>query len=203
VVPLLSCEQIRDLMLALDHDTQIEAAISMIDRKDELIKVIQEDFVTLETQHSSILPKLSTLKDEIPELEKNISGLSSCDDPEAEYELIVRKLRNTKTSIEGLQQSVREIQSFLKLPFKILNEKEHSELRDKYTKLLNVTTENAKELHKLFSLLTSDQDGLTLLLQKQWQQIKSSLGGAASRTHDKREEKSNPEAASTGNLILC
>lgn len=31
-IPLLSCESIRDIMAILEHDSQIEAAISMIDR---------------------------------------------------------------------------------------------------------------------------------------------------------------------------
>mmetsp|Transcript_28999 Transcript_28999/g.40816 ORF Transcript_28999/g.40816 Transcript_28999/m.40816 type:complete len:438 (+) Transcript_28999:99-1412(+) len=166
-VPVMSLENIRDLISILEHDSQIDVSISMIDRKDDLIKLIEDSWPALEKQKKDISTRLSALSSrQLPELEQRITRLSVSDNKASEYDLVVRNMKNTKAEIESLQMTTRDIQAQLKLPLKIASSS--SDLFNKAQTLSKELTEIAKELSTHFR----SNDALINLLNREWESIK-------------------------------
>jgi len=111
--------------------------------------------------------------DKNPQTEERIRNLSSTEDI-SEYESIVRTVKNTKTTIENLQRSVREIQSALKLPNRILCSQENTFLHERFEKLAAEVKEVGKRVHAEFVALSS-ANGLLVSLERQWETIRRNL----------------------------
>lgn len=166
-VPVMSLENIRDLISILEHDSQIDIAISMIDRKEDLIKLIEDSWPAIEKQTKDISARLTALGSrQLPDLEQRIKRLSVSDNKTNDYELVVRNMKNTKAEIESLQMTTRDIQAQLKLPIKIASST--SDLFIKAQTLSKELLETAKELSTHFR----SNDSLINLLNREWDSIK-------------------------------
>lgn len=169
VIALTTPSQIKDIVYVLEHENQVEVAISMIDKRDELASLLKkEDIPSLIKKKTDIVSKLKNVKEQIGELDRKIKGLNITNENVAdEYEAIVRLIKNTKTDVENLQQSSREIQGSLKLPIKILTSNEHKELLTTCQDLDKENTDLAKQLSATFMALTAN-DGLIPILNRKW-----------------------------------
>jgi len=174
MIPLLSPNQIRHIFTLLEHDSQVEEALSMIDDKKTLIELLKnEDLLQLQRDKEDLEHELQIILDKNPQTEERIRNLSSTEDI-SEYESIVRTVKNTKTTIENLQRSVREIQSALKLPNRILCSQENTFLHERFEKLAAEVKEVGKRVHAEFVALSS-ANGLLVSLERQWETIRRNL----------------------------
>lgn len=172
-VPLMTTENIRDLISILEHDSQIDIAISMIDRKDELIKLIEDSWPALEKQKKDITTRLDSLRSrQLPDLEQKIKQLSVSDNKASEYEVVVRNMKTTKAEIESMQMTTRDIQAQIKLPLKIAASS--SDLFNKAQILSKELIDIAKELSTHFR----SNDSLINLLNREWESIKPSAAAS-------------------------
>jgi len=193
-IPLLNQEQIRDIIAVLEHENQVTVAISMIDKRDELIKLLKLDFTKLVKRKEEIIPRLTRVKEQFPDLAKSIGALPQSIAKDSEYEVIVRTVKNLKTEIESLQQTIRELQASYKLPQLLLSSKEVEELRVQYDSLAKETKSLGKECSEQFHTL-SGNDGLTNELNKVWEKLKSA---AASLKQEETPTMSPPGSPLVG-----
>eukprot|EP01114_Cavostelium_apophysatum_P024531 TRINITY_DN962_c0_g1_i1.p1 TRINITY_DN962_c0_g1~~TRINITY_DN962_c0_g1_i1.p1 ORF type:complete len:429 (-),score=107.22 TRINITY_DN962_c0_g1_i1:84-1370(-) len=173
VVPLISAKHCRKILTALEHESQIEVAVSMIDRsqRDEIVKLMEADIAQLNKKREELSPRLDFIKQQIPMIGRRIADLSEIADKEGEYELIVRNIRSTKSEIENLLQTVQELQATLKLPAKIMNSSDHGEIMKKYADLSDFIRDIGRETHAQSGILSAN-DGLITVLNSQWERIR-------------------------------
>jgi len=173
VVPLLNANQLRKVVMILEHKSQMETVFSMIDKKDDIIELLkEEELPLLEERKENLAIVLDSIVEKIPILNERINHLASREEEE-EYDAIVRSVKNIKSQIESLQQTTREIQAALKLPLRILNEEEDKDLLSKFEVLSLEIKDLGIKIHSLFLSLSSDK-GLLSSLNKQWERIKPS-----------------------------
>jgi len=174
VVPLLNANQLRKVVMILEHKSQMETVFSMIDKKDDIIELLkEEELPLLEERKENLAIVLDSIVEKIPILNERINHLASREEEE-EYDSIVRSVKNIKSQIESLQQTTREIQAALKLPLRILNEEEDKDLLSKFEVLSLEIKDLGIKIHSLFLSLSSDK-GLLSSLNKQWERIKPSM----------------------------
>jgi len=174
VVPLLNANQLRKVVMILEHKSQMETVFSMIDKKDDIIELLkEEELPLLEERKENLAIVLDSIVEKIPILNERINHLASREEEE-EYDAIVRSVKNIKSQIESLQQTTREIQAALKLPLRILNEEEDKDLLSKFEVLSLEIKDLGIKIHSLFLSLSSDK-GLLSSLNKQWERIKPSM----------------------------
>lgn len=175
LIPLLKPSQLFQMFSNLEHDSQLSVALSMLDQREELIDLLVKEKDGMMAKREEIQLELERLKKEtLPTLEESIRNLEVIGAREGEYTEVVRMARNTKSRIERLQQSARELQATLKLPLKILVEETN---RSAFEGLSLELMELTKSLHQQFAILTADH-GLLSLLNRQWERIKLNLGAA-------------------------
>lgn len=112
VIALTTPSQIKDIVFVLEDGEQVEIAVSMIDKRDELVALLKkEDIPNLNKKKGDIVGKLKSVKEQLVELDRRTKSLSTLSEKVGdEYELLARSIKNTKTEIENLQQISREIQ---------------------------------------------------------------------------------------------
>lgn len=169
IVPLLDVISIRNIISTLEHEPQIDSAISMIDKHEELLDLLNKDLSDIVEKKESIAEGSEKINEILPELQVCINNLEYTQNKEQEYNLIVRTVKNIKSQIEFFQQRSRELQASLKLPLRIVP-KEEKELLSKFQQLSKEVESQAKRLYNQFILLTSD-NGLLHSLNKQWEII--------------------------------
>jgi len=170
VVPMMNTKQIQNLLIVLEEENQISVAISMIDSKDALAKLLIQDLAILQRRKQDIVPRLKNVTDTLQDIETRISSLASVTDKKTEYEALVKTVRSVKTEVESLQQLSREVQAAVKVPLKILSEKDHTEPFKLAQAISTEVAQFSKTLYSKFATI----DGFINTLNAQRNTIESS-----------------------------
>lgn len=168
IVPLLTNEQIREMFKVLQSEELISIGINMLDDKIELMKLLKGDLPQLESKLDNTTPELQLIKKRLSDIEIVVQKFSF-DRKEGNHQEISRKLKNIKTQIELVQQTLRELHSSLTLPLKLVTQEEDKETGEKFNALENSCKEALREAHHQFSSL----DKLISEFNKQFQRIES------------------------------
>jgi len=204
VVPLLEEAEVIQTFLSLEDENQIEVVLSMIqEKKEKLTEMIHKDFERLDNIKIDIKPKLDTVQDQLHRLSQQIQTLEQCKDMEIlqpEYETIAKFTKSTKTEIESIQKNIRDVQSALKLPLKLLSQ--DMEMYTKYKELSEEISIMAKTGHAHLARLSSS-DVLTSSLSSVWQKLQPTVSrkrslSLTSETLDNSESDGEDDSLAIG-----
>eukprot|EP01120_Amphizonella_sp_Union-15-10_P016586 TRINITY_DN8822_c0_g1_i1.p1 TRINITY_DN8822_c0_g1~~TRINITY_DN8822_c0_g1_i1.p1 ORF type:complete len:447 (+),score=84.99 TRINITY_DN8822_c0_g1_i1:44-1342(+) len=184
IIPLLSLPKIVKAMQNIESDDCFDVAMEMlsVQQKEDLTLLFEKQRLEVEAQLLDYQVRTDKISDiDLSQLRKDITNFCEIESfsPELKlrYRELMERLKQIKSQIESLQQNVRYTQKQIKLPLKIVSERENEELHRAYASISATSISLSRQLHANYVMLsnTNQKEDLIEMLNGRWHGISSSL----------------------------